>query len=426
MKKRLANFIMIAVIMLIAAAGVLVVGHIQGWFDKADGQSTVLSAVRGIVTMERGGVAYDAEAGTVLRQGDRLTASYGTTATIRVGDGYLTMGEKTELSVTEPSADCFATTVASGEVFFCAETPMIVSFDGYEVVFSDAVASLSVRSGARSISVYEGTVSCEENQARAGQMLSLIGDDCSVTACQIESLNDFLIGQLRTANESRSLCFTNEELDRLVADRQAAMQAFLTTPSQTETSEEPTEKTDPSSPAETQENTAPSAAPTQKPTEATQAASSTETEPSETQPEETEPPVKKTCTISIRCDTILNNMDNLAPGKAEFVPGDGFILYPVTVEFEEGETVFDVLARVCNIYGIQIEYSWTPMYDSYYIEGIGHLYEFDCGSESGWMYKVNGWFPNYGCSAYTLKDGDSIAWCYTCNGLGADIGGYAG
>ena len=63
------------------------------------------------------------------------------------------------------------------------------------------------------------------------------------------------------------------------------------------------------------------------------------------------------------------------------------------------------------------------MYDSYYIEGINNLYEFDCGSESGWMYKVNGWFPNYGCSAYPLKDGDVIVWCYTCNGLGADVGG---
>ena len=423
MKKRIANFIMIAVIVFIAAAGVLAVGQIQGWFDKADGQNAVLSRVRGIVTMERGGVAYDAEAGTVLRQGDRLTASYGAAATIQVGGGYLAMGEKTELSVTEPSADGFAATVATGEAFACAEAPITVSFDGHEVVFFDAVASLSVRSGARSISVYEGTVNCEENQARAGQMLNLIGDDRSVTACRIESLNDFLIGQLRTANETRSLCFTNEDLDRLVADRQDSMQVILTTPGKTEVHEEPIDETEPSSPAETQENTAPSAAPTQTPTEATQAASSTETEPSETQPEETEPPAKNTCTISIRCDTILNNMDNLAPGKAEFVPGDGFILYPVTVEFENGETAFDVLTRICTTYGIQIEYSWTPMYDSYYIEGIGHLYEFDCGSESGWMYKVNGWFPNYGCSAYTLKDGDSIAWCYTCVALGADVGG---
>ena len=82
--------------------------------------------------------------------------------------------------------------------------------------------------------------------------------------------------------------------------------------------------------------------------------------------------------------------------------------------------------RACDAYGVQIEYSWTPLYDSYYVEGINHLYEFDCGSESGWMYKVNGWFPNYGASAYSVQEGDAVIWEYTCVGLGADIGGYAG
>ena len=62
------------------------------------------------------------------------------------------------------------------------------------------------------------------------------------------------------------------------------------------------------------------------------------------------------------------------------------------------------------------------MYDSYYIEGINNLYEFDCGFESGWMYKVNGWFPNYGCSSYNLTGGETIVWCYTCKGLGEDVG----
>ena len=131
---------------------------------------------------------------------------------------------------------------------------------------------------------------------------------------------------------------------------------------------------------------------------------------------------KLTCTITIRCDTILDNTENLDPAKAPYVPDNGIILREVTVEFEEGETVFDVLNRVCKQYNIQIEYSWTPMYDSYYVEGINNLYEFDCGSESGWMYKVNGWFPNYGCSSYYLTGGENIVWCYTCNGLGEDVG----
>ncbi len=60
--------------------------------------------------------------------------------------------------------------------------------------------------------------------------------------------------------------------------------------------------------------------------------------------------------------------------------------------------------KVCTAVDIQLEYSWTPIYDSSYIEGINHLYEFDCGKESGWMYKVNGWFPNYGCSACKVEN----------------------
>ena len=128
------------------------------------------------------------------------------------------------------------------------------------------------------------------------------------------------------------------------------------------------------------------------------------------------------CTITIRCETIFDNADALEKAKAPYVPEDGVILPVTTVEFTSGETVFDVLQRVCEAADIQLEYSWTPLYDSYYVEGINHLYEFDCGFESGWMYKVNGWFPNYGCSAYELQGGEEIVWCYTCVGLGADLG----
>lgn len=128
------------------------------------------------------------------------------------------------------------------------------------------------------------------------------------------------------------------------------------------------------------------------------------------------------CTITILCDTILNNAEKLEAAKAPYVPKDGVILPMTTVEFTPGETVFDVLKRVCEAADLQIEYSWTPLYDSYYVEGINHLYEFDCGFESGWMYQVNDGFPNYGSSAYEVKPGDKIEWKYTCTGLGTDVG----
>jgi hypothetical protein len=129
-----------------------------------------------------------------------------------------------------------------------------------------------------------------------------------------------------------------------------------------------------------------------------------------------------TCSFSIECSTILNNLDMLDPDKLEMVPSGGVILRKTTVTFYEGESVFDVLQRVCKEKGIHMEAEWTPIYNSAYVEGIHNLYEFDVGELSGWMYKVNEWFPNYGCSRYGLKDGDVICWVYTCD-LGQDIGG---
>lgn len=131
---------------------------------------------------------------------------------------------------------------------------------------------------------------------------------------------------------------------------------------------------------------------------------------------------ENTCTITIVCDTIFDNLSALDEEKMPYVPRDGVILSETTVSFSTGDTVFEVLQKVCTATGLQLEYSWTPLYDSYYIEGINHLYEFDCVFESGWMYKVNDCFPNYGCSAYSLENGDAIVWCYTCVGLGADVG----
>ncbi len=129
-----------------------------------------------------------------------------------------------------------------------------------------------------------------------------------------------------------------------------------------------------------------------------------------------------TCTLSIRCDTIINNIEWLDKEKVDIIPENGIIFAEKKVAFSEGESVFDLLLREMKRNKIHIEFKNTPMYDSAYIEGISNIYEFDCGELSGWMYKVNGNFPNYGCSRYQLKDGDKVEWVYTCN-LGADVGG---
>ena len=69
---------------------------------------------------------------------------------------------------------------------------------------------------------------------------------------------------------------------------------------------------------------------------------------------------KYTCTFSIECSTILNNLDMLEPDKLDAVPSDGIILPAQTVTFYEGESVYDVLKRICAEKGIHMEASFTP------------------------------------------------------------------
>lgn len=133
-------------------------------------------------------------------------------------------------------------------------------------------------------------------------------------------------------------------------------------------------------------------------------------------------PIKKydnTCTFVIECKTILDNKDKLKKGLEKYVPDDA-VIFSKTVGFDSGESVYDILRRICDENSIQMEASYTPAFSSYYVEGINNLYEFDCGQGSGWMYSVNGVFPNYGCSSYKPANNDKIAFRYTCE-LGYDL-----
>lgn len=135
----------------------------------------------------------------------------------------------------------------------------------------------------------------------------------------------------------------------------------------------------------------------------------------------------QTVTISIRCDTILDNWDKLDDSlkSDKYVPADGVILPTFRVVLRKGDTVYDIFSRVTRYSKIVTDCVYTVNYSSVYVKGINHLYEFSCGELSGWMYRVNGVFPGYGCSKYVLKDGDVIEWVYTCD-LGRDVGGEFG
>lgn len=165
-----------------------------------------------------------------------------------------------------------------------------------------------------------------------------------------------------------------------------------------------------------------------QPTTNTATPSAEEPKPQVTEKQQQPAPKKRAVTIAIRVDTLLKHWDKLDPAlqSEKYVPKNGVILKPTTYELlSENDTVWDVLQRATKEHKIQMEYQGANenMYNSVYVEGINHLYEFSAGELSGWMYKVNGVYPNYGCSQYVLKDGDVIEWNYTVD-LGRDLGHY--
>ena len=149
--------------------------------------------------------------------------------------------------------------------------------------------------------------------------------------------------------------------------------------------------------------------------------SSTKPKPENNQTITSPKPENKTVTIAISCKTAINNGLNKKPGFSH-LPSNGIILQNMKVEFNEGDTVFDILVKITRKKGIHMEYRGSG--SNTYIEGINNLYEFDGGSNSGWMYSVNGVYPNYGVGAYKVKSSDVIKFNYTCN-LGADLGARA-
>jgi len=114
-------------------------------------------------------------------------------------------------------------------------------------------------------------------------------------------------------------------------------------------------------------------------------------------------------------------MNLLDKEKRELVPEDGVIFPTTAVTAYEGESVFNVFLREMKRAKIHMTFRNTPVYNSAYIEAINNIYETDAGELSGWMYNVNGLYPNYGCSRYQIQPGDAIEWRYTCD-LGRDLG----
>jgi hypothetical protein len=85
---------------------------------------------------------------------------------------------------------------------------------------------------------------------------------------------------------------------------------------------------------------------------------------------------------------------------------DGGSSSSYTVSLDPGATAYDALVAT----GAGVNARSTAM--GIYVAAINGYAEKDQGGESGWKYVVNGSYPNYSAGAYTLSDGDAVAWVY--------------
>lgn len=132
----------------------------------------------------------------------------------------------------------------------------------------------------------------------------------------------------------------------------------------------------------------------------------------------------KVVTLSIEANTLTKRPELLKKELRKYVPNDGFILKPTKFVLHTDNSVFTILQKATRQNSIQMEYQGADenIYKSAYIQGIQYIYEFSAGERSGWMYRVNGKFPQVGVSRYILQEGDVVEFLYTVD-LGKDIGG---
>ena len=247
-----------------------------------------------------------------------------------------------------------------------ADHPLSVRAEGIELLpDTGAVFSVEAYTGTQTVNVYAGTVSLRyagnPYALRAGDHISVVrSEDESRLSCTDILASELRASLLRELADRGGLCFDSDDLKAILSERQSGLQA----------------------------------APEDRGGE------------------------RLTCTVEIRCDTVLSQP---TPPSAD-LPGDGVILPPTPVKFTQGESVYDVLRRVCKTAGIDLGYNYTVVFGGYYITAIGGLSENDYGNGSGWLFRVNGWFPNYGAGRYEVEDGDTVEWHYSCEGSGADLG----
>ena len=439
------------------AVGVYWVGSLRGWFapppvtvETSSGEtvqipplSLTAKRITGKALVERGGLSFALEEGETLRAEDAVTLQGKGTLTVSNETLNLTFGDKASFLVGQKDGGEAQVTLNQGKLYAQTQGTAYFVVGNQSAQVTDGTVSLSVGKKTFVFDQLSGSTSFlggDENvvPVSAQQRLTVKQAEGRWGAPEqkkltLKQLSDFTLEQ---AKDTQGLCFTPEQLTGEIARREAEAQKKLEEQLRKETEQQEAEAqakadAEAAEQAKKEQEAQQKAAEEKKAQEAKRKAEEEKKKQEEERKRQEEEDKKRqeeenttstgSCTLTIECHTLLDNMDNVKESKQKYVPSSGVILKKTKVTFTEGETVYDILKRTCKKAGVQLEVSYSGGYGSYYVEGIGHLYEFDCGRESGWVYSVNGKQPNYGCSSCVVQAGDNIVWSYTCSGMGKDV-----
>lgn len=87
----------------------------------------------------------------------------------------------------------------------------------------------------------------------------------------------------------------------------------------------------------------------------------------------------------------------------------GAVIPPCAVGIGDGSTVLSVTEEAARRAKTVLDIDAAGTY----IRGIGGISERDFGPLSGWVFRVNGEYPNVSCADFTLSPGDTVEWIYT-------------
>lgn len=94
-------------------------------------------------------------------------------------------------------------------------------------------------------------------------------------------------------------------------------------------------------------------------------------------------------------------------------------IFSSQIVLENEVTAFEALKYYCENNSIQIGYTGSGQF--VYVSSINGIKEKSEGPSSGWMYKVNGTFPDVSAGKYKLSSNDTLEWVFTKDG-GKDVG----